>query len=357
MRVLFILPHPVEGPSSRFRAYQFLPWLAAHGVQATVRPFLSSARIGALYRPGGLATKAALTAAGLAFRLRDALEAGRHDVVVVLREAFALGPPLLERMMARRDRLVFDFDDAIWTPSLAYPNPVDRLRDFGKTAAILGLARGVIAGNAHLADYAAAHARPGTRIDVLPTVVDAAVYRPAPRPSDGTVTVGWIGTPRGSSYLRDLVPALRAVARRRPEVRFVFVGAEPFDAEGAPVTFRDWSLTREPADVAGFDVGLMPLTDDAETRGKCAFKLVQYMACGVPGIASPVGANLEVLSDGETGLFAKGTDAWADAMDRLIGDAALRGRMGAAGRARAEAAYSLTAVAPRLLAALRAAAG
>ena len=210
MRVLMILPHPVEGPSSRFRAYQFLPFLESSGVDVTVRPFLSSRLMPQLYTSATIAKKLAFTTYGAVQRLADIVRAGRHDVVYVLREAFPFGPPLIEKLLSlAAGRLVFDFDDAIYTRSLAYSNPLDRLRDWSKTGKILARANQIIAGNQYLADYAGQF-NSVDRINVLPTVVDPGVYSPDAninqRPG---VTVGWIGTPRGSSYLKDLKPAFQ----------------------------------------------------------------------------------------------------------------------------------------------------
>jgi glycosyltransferase involved in cell wall biosynthesis len=348
MRVLMILPHPVEGPSSRFRAYQFLPFLKAAGIEVVVRPFLSSRLMPQLYTSASLAQKLAFTAYGAMQRVVDFARAGRCDVVYVLREAFPFGPPVLENLMAAAaGRLVFDFDDAIYTRSLAFDNPLDRLRDWNKTAKIIAKASKVIAGSSYLADYASRFA-PRERIHILPTVVDPDVYVPEPgRARRSGVTVGWIGTPRGSAYLKDLMPAFRRLSALRGDARFVFVGAEPFDSEGLPIEFRTWSLEREVADVGSFDIGIMPLTDDEETRGKCGFKLIQYMSAEVAPVCSPVGANTQIVEPGVTGLFAVTPADWSDAIIRLAEQVDERRRMAKAGRQTVIDRYSLAYAAPR----------
>ncbi len=355
MRVLFVLPHPIEGPSSRFRAYQFLSYLNAHGVSTEVRPFLSSRHIGKLYSQGGILSKAGLTLGGLASRLSDVALSSRFDVVFVLREAFALGPPFIEMMMRRvTKRIVFDFDDAIYLPSLAYSNPIDRLRDWSKTAKIISLADATIAGNDHLAGYARQHAKPGARIEILPTVVDPDVYKPRlDSDGGGKVTIGWIGTPRGSRYVEDLKQVFARISQKYPQAKFVFVGSKAFATDGLPIEFRDWSLAREPADIAGFDIGIMPLTDDEETRGKCGFKLIQYMSSGVSAIASPYGVNTQIIEAGRTGLFAQTDQQWEQSLAHLIEDRQLRKSFGVRGRQAVVDRYSLGVVAPKLLNILR----
>ena len=366
LRVLFVVPHPIEGPSSRFRVYQFVEDLRAAGVQVEVSPFITSAQTRAIYGPGALAAKVAATLQGALRRLLDILRAGRFDIVYVLREAFPFGPPWVERALrASAGRLVFDFDDAIYRPSLAYRNPLDRLRDFDKPRQLIRMAAHVVVGSEYLRQYALRHAPRPEQVTVLPTVVDTEVYRPlrdagrgaacaaCAAPAGSGITLGWIGTPRGSSYLRELVDVIAGLVAVAPGLRCRFVGAEPFDTRGLPITFDSWRLQDEVADLQSFDIGLMPLTDDEETRGKCGFKLIQYMAVGIPAVCSPVGANLDIVQPGETGLLAATPQEWAESLRRLVLDPALRDRLGRRGRELAEQRYSRRVVAPRLLAVLR----
>jgi glycosyltransferase involved in cell wall biosynthesis len=355
MRVLFIAPHPIEGPSSRFRVYQFLQYLREHGVDATVRPFVSSRLVSAVYDSGRIGLKAWITAWGAARRAIDTIAAMHYEVVYVLREAFPFGPPFFERALQfAAGRLVYDFDDAIYMPSLAYPNPLDHLRDFGKPAKVIRTAARVIAGNDHLREYALRFSDTPERVSVIPTVVNTDEYRPPAHRRDGrTCVVGWIGTPRGSLYLRPLSGVMAELVRTCPHVSFKFVGAEPFDVRPLPVTFKTWRLEDEVADLQSFDIGIMPLTDDEETRGKCGFKLIQYMSVGIPVVCSPVGANLAIVEEGANGLFAATPAQWFTALERLSGDPEWRTQLGERGRELAEKRFSVAAVAPRLLAVLR----
>ncbi|WP_415234880.1 glycosyltransferase family 4 protein [Sneathiella sp.] len=355
MRVLFILPHPIEGPSSRFRVYQYIPYLREHGIECDIRPFVSSEHVQELYATGNTGTKIVLTLRGLAARMRDVVYAQKYDIVFILREAFALGPPFLERALKKAcGRMVFDFDDAIYTRSLAYDNPVDRLRDFSKTAKVIAAADTIITGSSYLAAYAKQHSQSTGQVRVLPTVVDDQIYRPKNnRAKDETITLGWIGTPRGSHYVADLMPVFKELCNRFQQLRMVFVGVEPFDTENLPIELRDWSLKREIDDISDFDIGIMPLTDDEETRGKCGFKIIQYMSCGVAPVVSPVGANTDIVTDGETGLFANTPNQWRDQISRLIEDETFRKQMAEKGRQRVAEQYSLSVTAPKLLEILR----
>lgn len=351
MRVLFVTAHPIEGPSSRFRVYQFMDYLCEQGVEATVRPFLSSQLAPIVYGHGRVGFKTGITLWGAARRFADVLAACRYDVVYVLREAFPFGPPLFEHALkAFAGRLVFDFDDAIYMPSLAYANPLDRLRDFGKPAKIIRMASQIVVGNDYLRDYATRFTDAPDRVTVIPTVVDTNEYRPPlSRNSGTTCVIGWIGTPRGSSYLRDLIDVIADLAQAHPQVAFKFVGAEPFDVRSLPVTFKAWRLEEEVADLQSFDIGIMPLTDDEETRGKCGFKLIQYMSVGIPVVCSPVGANLSIVEDGASGYFASTPTEWLASLKRLIQDPELRRRLGRRGRDLVESRFSRAVIAPRLL--------
>ncbi|MCW6511337.1 glycosyltransferase family 4 protein [Lichenifustis flavocetrariae] len=356
LRVLFIVPHPIEGPSSRFRVYQFQPYLEAHGIEVTVRPLVPSRAAMRLYEPGGLVAKAAITTIAAAERLGDILRAGQFDVVYLLREAFPFGPPWIEHALKRRaGRLIFDFDDAIYLRSLVYRNPLDRFRDFGKTEAIIRLADHVVVGSRHLQEFASRFTRQDN-ITIVPTVVDTDVFRPADHLQLGTLTIGWIGTPRGSSYLRGLLGAMRHLCRRFNHLRFVFIGAEPFGVGDLPVTFQPWRMATEVADIQAFDIGLMPLTDDEETRGKCGFKLIEYMSLGIPTVSSPVGANCDIVEDGRSGLFATSEAEWIAAIGELIERPDLRRTLAENGRRRVVASYSLASAAPQLLRLITAAA-
>jgi glycosyltransferase involved in cell wall biosynthesis len=196
--------------------------------------------------------------------------------------------------------------------------------------------------------YATRH---NPRTHYLPTVVDTERYQPADRKESGPFTVGWIGSPSTGEYLAQLVAPLSAIGREGP-VRFVVVGAKAPAIAGVEVCQFDWSETTELRMLNGFDVGVMPLPDSDWARGKCAFKLIQYMACGLPVVASPVGANRDVV-DADCGLFAETAEEWADALRLLRDQPRKRMSMGDAGRAKVERHFSLQHNLPVLASVLR----
>ena len=361
MRVLFLTIGPTTEPSSRFRVYQYLDALRDRGIEATVRPLAGPRYVewgyGRRRPPAPLrALWAAAHFAGRVLRrARDLWDARRFDVVVVQKEVFPFGAERLVSWLGLR--VVYDFDDAIHLPSPledARGRTLRRLSDalvrrHRALPALLRRSAVVVAGNRALADYARGYA---DRVRVLPTPVDTAAYVPRREREPGPLRVGWFGAPATAVYLDALRPALRELAERHA-FELWLLGTERFDCPGVRVECRPWrpyaSLAEEVVDLQRFDVGLMPLPDDPYAASKCALKAIQYMACGVPVVASPVGAARDVVEDGGSGFLAGGASEWVDRLDRLLSDAALRERLGRAGRTRVLERYSLDALVPQLL--------
>jgi len=206
-----------------------------------------------------------------------------------------------------------------------------------KFDSVIAGAAEVTAGNNVLADYARLH-NPRTRY--LPTVVDTDRYVPQPAKRGGHVfTVGWIGSPSTAAYLSELASPLSAIGKEGP-VRFIVIGGKAPYIPNVTVVEIDWEENTELDLINSFDVGVMPLPDDDWARGKCAFKLIQYLACAVPVIASPVGANVEVMS-GVCGLKASTSQEWIEALRLLRDQSNRRNQMGEAGRERVVSNYSL----------------
>jgi glycosyltransferase involved in cell wall biosynthesis len=165
--------------------------------------------------------------------------------------------------------------------------------------------------------------------------------------------VGWIGSPTTTPYLASLGDVLREAGRRRPFLMRVSGSSEDFTLPGVNVRHEPWTLAREVELFNTCDIGVYPLTDDEWSRGKCGFKAIQFMACGVPVVASPVGVNKDIIEDGVNGFLASSQAEWVDKLERLIADPALRARLGAAGRKTIEQRYSLTVQGPHMADLLR----
>ena len=257
------------------------------------------------------------------------------DVIFFQRPMTELPTTLFERLAARGRRTIFDFDDAIF----------ERVSNRRKFPALVALVDQVIAGN----PYLAAAARAPGKTTVIPTTVDTERYQLQPtRDTVGKdVVVGWTGLDVNYHQLGHALPGL-ARALERTGARFLAISNAPPPPELGPLRpeFVRWRPETEIEDLARIDVGVMPLPDGPLERGKCAYKLIQYMAMGRPGVASPVGANRDVVTAGVDGFLPDDADAWERAIVALVEDPALRRAVGARARARVEAAYSVRAVLP-----------
>jgi glycosyltransferase involved in cell wall biosynthesis len=258
--------------------------------------------------------------------------------------AFLSGKPVL-----------YDFDDAFFHPYDSHSSRFIQGTLAGKLRPLIEGAAAVCAGNEYLGDYAA---RLNGATHILPTVVDTDIYRPAREICERPLTIGWIGSPSTWGYVKPFLPLFSTLARERG-VRFLAVGAgSAATAESMEgISFAPWTEASEIPLVQAMDIGVMPLPDEPWARGKSGYKLIQYMACGLPVIASPVGVNATIVADGITGFLATNLSDWRAALDQLIDNPSLRTSMGQAGRARAAESYSLQTHAPRLVEIMKTAAG
>jgi glycosyltransferase involved in cell wall biosynthesis len=359
IRVLALSPIPEEGAGCRFRVAQYIPYLRDAGYDVTISSFYTPEFFRLVYRRGHYPRKA-LSFLGLAWRrFKEIFQFGRYDLVFLYREAIPLGPPLIERLIARRGiPIVYDFDDAIFLPSVSEANKaISFLKDPGRVATILRASTRVVVGNEFLAEYARRH---NPSVTVIPTAVDTRRFVPrafVPPDAGRDLVVGWIGSPTTFPYLVDLAGVLREVAQTHRFTLKVSGAGEPVRFPGLRVDDVPWSMADEVSLFNTCDIGVYPLTDDEWSKGKCGFKAIQCMACGVPVVAAAVGVNREIIADGVNSFLASTPAEWVEKLGRLLGDADLRARMAAAGRQTIEQRYSLQVTAPRLAAVLASALG
>jgi glycosyltransferase involved in cell wall biosynthesis len=168
-------------------------------------------------------------------------------------------------------------------------------------------------------------------------------------PEDECVTLGWLGSSSTIRYLELIRGALESLSGMFPGIRLKIVSDSFLSFNNIPVENKMWNSEDEISDLHSFDVGLMPLTDDVWTRGKCGFKLLQYMAAGIPVVCSPVGMNRDIVQDGVQGYWAETQDEWIEKLSLLIRDPLLRKKMADEGRKQVDANYSLSANSVKLM--------
>ena len=334
-----------RGPSTRYRIEQYRAGLAALGIEVRTLPLFEDRWFEILEIPSkpwrGL-LKAGYAARRLLARVAQAraAAAGDADVVLVEQQLFPYLPWALERWLwPSRKPVILEFDDAIFLTR----------GHASKLARECARAQLVIVGNAFLREFAAPH---NPRVVVIPTTVDLSPAAPPPRAPDGTLRVGWIGLRYNFAYLRALAaPLARLSASGVPcELRVISSGVPDLgpEADGVRIVHVPWSEATEAAEIADCDVGVMPLPDTPWARGKCALKLLQFMAAGRPVVASPVGCNRELIRDGENGLLAADAAGWEKALRSLHEDPGFARRLGAEGRRTVEAGYSVPSATPRV---------
>jgi glycosyltransferase involved in cell wall biosynthesis len=352
LQVTALVPyHPGTTPSQRFRIEQWMPHLAAVGIDVDLLPFAGPELTALLLRPGRTARKAALTVAAFARAIRGAARVPAGSLLLVHRAACLAGPPVIERVLHRRGhRMVYDFDDAIFRLHTAAANRLfARLKTPGKTAVLCRISDHVVVCNSFLADYARSF---NDRVSIVASSVDTDRSQPRPRSPNPQLVVGWMGSSTSQTYLEAAAGMLREVMRARPVQLRVVSNRRP-ELPGVEHTWREWSADTEADELAAFDIGIMPMPDDAWARGKCAFKALQYMGMGVATVAEAAGANREVIRPGHDGLLAASPGEWLECITTLVDNPDLRRQLGMAGRRTVEERYSMRVSAAKFEGVLR----
>lgn len=353
IRALLLPRYSEEAASSRYRFYEMAPALEAAGIRCTVAPFFDEHYLSRRFRRRSLLVASTLRAYRRRWRVLQSLR--EYDVAFVQMELFPYAPWAVEkRLMVGDIPWVVDYDDAWFHRYGSHWNPIIRFALRDKIAALMKRATSVVVGSQYLREYAGR-----VNPDVLwaPTSIDLARYPSRqPETNNREFTIGWIGSPGTSAYLSPLRSLLLEFCAAR-QARVVFMGAGDDTPGDSCVSRVPWSSKSEVDEISRWDVGIMPLPDTLFARGKCAFKIIQYMGCWKPVIASPVGENSLVVEHGVSGFLASSMTEWMDALKQLHDNRALGARMGAAGRATVERNYTRQVVAPRVAACLADAVG
>lgn len=355
-KILFLVPYPLdEAPSQRFRFEQYFHTLKESAYTFRVQSFLSVADWRRLYTGGGL-RKAMGVVAGLLRRVYMLLYVGRYQFVFIHREAAPIGPPIFEWIIANifRKKIIYDFDDAIWMTDQVNESTLARIiRWRSKVASICRWSYRVSCGN----DYLAAYARQfNQHVVVNPTTIDTVhAHHPDRRAVASTkkLVIGWTGSHSTLKYLQEIESVLRQLGEKHPHIEYRVIANRPPALNVPAVTFVPWKKETEIEDLAAFDIGIMPLPDDEWSKGKCGFKALQYMAMGIPTVASPVGVNTHIIQPGVNGYLCTTPDEWMHALELLIHNPALRNALGNKGRETVEHHYSVKSNTPVFLSLFR----
>jgi glycosyltransferase involved in cell wall biosynthesis len=355
MRVLVMTPYPygtVAGPRSSFELWERV--LADAGIALEYSVFETDRLHEILNEPGRSLEKVREMVRGYGRQLGALRRLGDFDAVLVNREAVLVGPELIERLAKRRVPLIYLLDDPLYIPYRSPANGVlSYLKFFGKVGRLCAISATVIANSPSNAEFARRH---NGNVWEVPSVVDADIYD-GWRPKEGArdqVCIGWTGSATTVPNLQVIRGPL-ATLGRRDDVQLKFIGGDDFNLPDVPHEARRWDPRTEVEDLRTFDVGLLPLPLTDWTPHKFYLKLVQYMALGIPAVATPLGANPAVIDHGENGFLAHNDAEWVALLERLAADAELRERLGKRAAEDAHRKYTLQANAEKIVAAFRSA--
>lgn len=268
-----------------------------------------------------------------------------YDLVIVQKRLLKLS--LVRRIRKAAKRMIYDTDDAIWEPHGRKHSWWTRVRTNARLKAVVKAADICTVPNRHLADVLEKDAR---QVKLIPMALDETVWFPAAQRANGPIRIGWAGAPPNLLYLTKLSEVLHGIQERHPEIEVViYCGEKPEWPHPVKMTYHPYTPGTEAEVVRTFDIGLLPLPEDAFAAGKSPIKALQYAACGIPCVAAPVGATQEIVQDGVTGLTAQTPSQWEEALERLIADASERQRLGNAAREMFEKNHTRSQVQARLV--------
>lgn len=334
-----------QGASSRLRSYQYLPYLEKNNFKIEIAPLFNANYLNALYYGNSHNNVniffSYINRLFILFKLR------KYDLIWIEKEIFPWLPAVAERILSALNiKYVVDFDDAIFHRYDNHKNIFIRKLLGKKIDTVMKCANTVIVGNQYLADRALKAG--AKKVSIIPTVVDLLRYSERPKVNNSFFKIGWIGTPKTVHYLYDISPALLKISSKY-NVKLVLIGVSTFDSDKLKVEFQSWSIDSEVNNLFQIDVGIMPLPEEPFARGKCGYKLIQYMACKKPVIASPVGFNKEIIKHGVNGYLATSQDDWFIYIEKMINNKNLMNTMGINGYNLIKKEYSLGVTAPKLL--------
>lgn len=341
-RIAFIVQLPKGvSPGQRFRIELWEPVLVEHDIHADTFPFLDERTYKIIYKPGNTLKKITGVLKGFINRVRLLPKLRQYDYIVVQREFSPIGPPVFEWICAKvlGCKMIYDYDDAIWIPNTSGENMLaSAVKAFWKVKYICKWAYKVSPGNDFLAAYARKY---NANVVMMPTCVDTVrMHNRVKEHTTGKPVIGWTGSHSTLRYLDQLMPALQQL---QEEIDFTFLVIADKKPE-LPLKdwqFVPWNAKTEIDDLLRMDAGVMPLTADNWSEGKCGFKLIQYLALGIPAAASPVGVNKVIIEEGINGYLCESNEEWVNGLKKLVTDATLRKQMGMAGRKKIEAEYSV----------------
>lgn len=340
------MPYPIgESPSQRFRFEQYFQVLQEHQFELRIQSFLNTENWTIFYEKGRALAKMAVLLRGFVKRCTLLVSASKFDFIFIHREASPLGPPFFEWWIARvlQKKIIYDFDDAIWMTDQVNESTIAKMiRWRGKIRSICTWSYKVSCGNEYLGAFARHY---NATVVYNPTTIDTVnLHNPEKNKliPKNKLTIGWTGSHSTLKYLKTIEPTLTALEQKYPQIEILVIANQQPCLNLKSLRFLPWKIETESEDLAKIDIGVMPLPNDEWTKGKCGFKALQYMAMGIPTVASAVGVNATIVDHGVNGFLSTTPQDWIELLSRLIEDPTLRKKMGEAGRKKVITNYSVS---------------
>lgn len=335
MKIIIITPYPYdEAPSQRFRFEQYLRFLKDKNVSYSIHPFFDKEAWTKLYSQRGTVKKFFYLCKGYIKRFFILFKIPSCNYVFIHREATPLGPPIFEWVVAKliKKRIIYDFDDAIWLEDpLEQGTFISKLKNKSKVAYICKWSDKISVGNEFLASYGGSFNK---NTMIIPTTIDTEnLHNPTlyPQKTNSLPIIGWTGTHSTLHYLDQIMPVIKDIEQTHDLVFMVISNKKP-SIDLKSLQFVPWNKETEIQDLSRIDIGLMPLTEDLWSQGKCGFKALQYMALEIPAIASPVGVNNKIIQHEKNGYLCNNLEDWRHSIIQLIENRKKRIEMGKEGR-------------------------
>ena len=336
-KILYFTKYSRLGASSRLRSYQYFPLLKEDGIEVVAKPLFDSSYIEDLLNN----KKSYITTIkSYLSRLISLFTIYKYDYIVIEKELFPFVPAFFERIIVLLGfKYSVIYDDAIFHYYDMSYNKTIRFLFKKKIDSVMKYSNCVIAGNNYLKNKAIESG--AKKIVVIPTVIDLDRYGVVNKNNQNDFIIGWIGSPSTFHYLKGIAKSLKKIIEKY-DVKIHIIGTkEKLDLPDKNVKYIDWSEESEVAEIQKFTVGIMPLVNNSWELGKCSYKLIQYMGCGIPVLASPIGMNTEVVEHGVNGYLAENEEDWFLYFEKFINEPALNIKMGNNGRKLIEERFSL----------------
>lgn len=340
--ILMIVQYPENvSPCQRFRFELYKDLLVKNGYSVTTKPFLDKKGYEIIHRYGFFFKKMMALLKGFIGRLLLIPQISKYDFILLQREFAPVGPPIFEWLFMKlfQKKLIYDFDDAIWIPSVSEQNSLaGNFKNAKKVKDICKWAYRISGGNEYLCNYAKQF---NNNVVYNPTCVDTENrYNVLANHDVEKITIAWTGSFSTLKYLAIVEKALKRLQEKYDfNIKIICNQKPSLDLKN--IQYVEWSEANEVLELSSCQIGLMPLTHDEWSEGKCGFKLIQYLSLGIPSVSSSVGVNKKIIEEGVNGSFADSDQEWYSSIEKLILEVDLRKKMGLAGRKKMIAQYSL----------------